>query len=149
MNRQPLTMTVRMAPPRELSPNASLHVKPGHRNRLRDEWRKAWAWAAYEATSAAMFEAPYFDGPVRVTLSYRRGRNAKPWDTDNLISTAKAGADQLAPMKIVADDKQIVDWIVEQERADDGIGLVVVTVEAHSGQRAAGATGPGGEGERG
>lgn len=136
--RPALTMTVRMAPPRELSPNASLAVKPGHKNRLRDEWRKAWGWAAYLALGSAGgtvpwdedVDGPYFDGHVRVTLIYRRGRNAKAYDSDNLIATCKSGADQLAKIGVLANDKQIVDWVVEQVRAEDGVGVVDVRIEA-------------------
>lgn len=128
-----LTLTVRMAPPRELSPNASLFVKTGQKNRLREEWKKAWAWAGYAALATIGHPiAPYFPGPVRVVLTYLRGRNAKPWDADNLIATCKQGVDQIAPVGVIANDKQIVAWSVNQAHADDGIGIVVVTIEEAS-----------------
>jgi hypothetical protein len=92
MASEPLTITVRFDPHR-LSLNQRLHWRErARRNRaVKDVARLAWAQAG----------RPAFEGPVRVSMLVRRGRQI---DSDNAITGTKAARDALFNRAITPDD---------------------------------------------
>ena len=125
---EPLTITIPMTPPHQLSPNASLHIKDWTRNTIRREWQRAWFLSAYNVVSRMDKRHLPFAGPVRCTITVYRKKGAKPWDGDNLLAAMKHGIDQLQAAGVVANDRQITYDPVQQERDPDGAGYMVVTL---------------------
>lgn len=119
-----LTITIPGTPPRELSPNASLHLKAGHRNRLRAELQHDWYYAALDAVQGQAL--PLFTGPTRCQITVYRGKGAQPWDADNLLASLKHGLDQLQNAGVIENDKLLVFLPITQERDPEGRGCVVV-----------------------
>lgn len=114
------------SPPRELSPNARIHWRP--RVRIKNEWAKLWRYAALDAMGAAG-TAIRFEGPVRLRVTYLKGKGAQSHDLDNLTAILKGGIDALQEAGLLANDRQIVGIEVEQVRSPDGIGRTRVEIE--------------------
>lgn len=124
----PIRLDIPSPPPHELSPNASRFQHWGTRNRIKHEWARLWRHAALDAMGAAG-RAVHLTGPVRLRVTYLKGKGARQRDVDGIIATCKHGIDALQEAGLIRNDSQVVAIEVEQRRSPDGIGKTVVTVE--------------------
>ena len=128
--RDDLTIRVPMAPPRELSPNASIKLPARAKNGYRRQWQQAWHAAIVDARNRIRPypPTPVYSGLVFCAITYARPKGGKPWDEDNLLATMKHGLDQLQKDGIVSNDRHLRYVIEEQIMDPDGRGYVEVTL---------------------